>query len=120
MADLVTTTVQQMAEHMRRRAAKRAEKSRQRAAALACHLEAARDRLLELGASRVILFGSLAAGTAHEASDVDLAVAGLPAEVYFTALGELMTLFCAPVDLVRIEEACPSLADRIAAEGQQL
>jgi predicted nucleotidyltransferase len=68
----------------------------------------------------VILFGSLASGSAHEASDVDLAVAGLPSEAYFTALGELMALFCAPVDLVRIEDACPSLVDRIAAEGRPL
>jgi len=53
-----------------------------------------------------------------EQSDVDLAVEGLPSAVYFHALADLMDLFAGPVDLVRIEEAMPSLLARIQEEGQ--
>lgn len=66
------------------------------------------------------MFGSLASGRTTEWSDVDLAVCGLASARYFTALADLMALFRGPVDLVRIEEANPSLADRIREEGQDL
>ena len=71
-------------------------------------------------ARRVVLFGSLANGTHDEQSDVDLAVEGLPSAVYFHALADLRDLFAGPVDLVRIEEAMPSLLARIQEEGQVL
>jgi len=51
---------------------------------------------------------------------VDIAVAGLATEQYFDALGELMAMFGAPVDLVLIEEASDSLLQRLAAEGKEL
>jgi hypothetical protein len=35
-------------------------------------------------------------------------------------LADLMDLFAGPVDLVRIEEAMPSLLERIQEEGQVL
>ena len=69
------------------------------------------------GATRVRLFGSLASGDYTGRSDVDLAVEGLASEEYFEALADLMELFDAPVDLVRLENARPSLRDRVAAEG---
>lgn len=72
------------------------------------------------GAVRVVLFGSLAAGVPTSESDVDLAVAGLPAATYFDTLAELESLFGAPVDLVRVEEAPESLRQRIAEEGREL
>ena len=91
---------------------------------IAAHVRALRSRLPEAvrllrdrhGATRIVLFGSLAAGDTHAGSDVDLAVEGLPADWYFSALANLLCLFSA-VDLVRLEEAPPTLARHIAAEG---
>lgn len=74
-----------------------------------------RDRY---GARRVLLFGSLAWGEPDELADLDLAVEGLAAADYFEALGELLWISPAPVDLVRLEDAAPGLAARIAAEGR--
>jgi predicted nucleotidyltransferase len=65
----------------------------------------------------VLLFGSLAAGRCAPGSDIDLAVEGLAPERYFDALADLMALFEAPVDLVRTEDAAPSLAARLEAEA---
>jgi predicted nucleotidyltransferase len=68
----------------------------------------------------VILFGSLATGTCRDTSDVDLAVSGVPRSLYFPVLADLMALFGAPVDLVRMEEVPKSLRGRIVAEGEIL
>jgi predicted nucleotidyltransferase len=65
----------------------------------------------------VLVFGSLATGGVHEASDIDLAVIGLPADRYLDALTELSRLAPCGVDLVRVEEAPASLVERIQREG---
>lgn len=96
-------------------------------ARVASHVEALRARLPEAarilrdrhGASRILLFGSLAAGDPHARSDVDLAVEGVSAEGYFSALADLLGLFPS-VDLVRLEDAPPTLARHIAVEGLPL
>jgi hypothetical protein len=44
----------------------------------------------------------------------------VPRSLYFAALADLMTLFGAAVDLVRLEEAPESLRGRILAEGEVL
>jgi predicted nucleotidyltransferase len=80
-------------------------------------LPAAVAALREHGAQKVILFGSLATGRTTGGSDIDLAVEGLAAERYFSALADVMAAVVGPVDLVRLEEAPASLVDRIAAEG---
>ena len=72
------------------------------------------------GAQRVVLFGSLATEIGTHIGDVDLALEGIAPQAYFAALADLMALFGAPVDLVRLEEAPESLRDRIAAEGEPL
>lgn len=71
------------------------------------------------GATKVVLFGSmLSADEIHIASDIDLAVWGLPSEKYFAALGRLLTSTQNfDVDLVRIEEAPPSLKAYILKDG---
>jgi predicted nucleotidyltransferase len=38
---------------------------------------------------KIILFGSLVKGNFHPESDIDLAVAGIPASVYFEALAKV-------------------------------
>jgi predicted nucleotidyltransferase len=101
----------------RAREALRQARARQRAESLRQQLPAAKRLLLGMGAQRVTLFGSLARGDGHEASDVDLAVAGLPADAYFRAMSELNGLFGSPVDLVEWETAGESLRARIEQEG---
>jgi len=112
------------ADQTRRHLLARADAERQlgaiRAERLLQSLQRAREVLVAYGARRVWLFGSLAAGQAKPDSDVDLAAEGLPGDVYFEALAELMALFQAPVDLVRWENAPQSLRDRVLMEGREL
>jgi len=109
------------ARHLRRLVERRAVEGRARARRLRGRLPAAVALLRgRYGAKRVVLFGSLAAGTCRAESDVDLAVSALGSEHYFRALGELMEVFGAPVDLVELESAPPSLVERIEAEGEPL
>ncbi len=92
--------------------------SADRAAELRRRARAAARKLAEhYGLRRVWLFGSLAWGEAHAASDVDLLVEGLAAEAWSTACALVEAEVEAPVDLVRIEEASPGLAARVQAQG---
>src|SRR5512136_167879 len=99
-------TVQELARTLRERSAQRQARADLRAQRL-CELLPRATRLLmdRYGASRVVLFGSLALGSYSEKSDVDLAVEGMPSPLYFSALADLMGIFGGPVDLVRLEEA---------------
>lgn len=63
--------------------------------------------LTEEGAREVYVFGSVAVGRAHEGSDLDLAVAGLPPERFFSTLARLENLFDRSVDLVDLDDASP-------------
>jgi predicted nucleotidyltransferase len=114
-------TARELAKTLRARSAERRAKADVRAERLRAQLPTAAHLLVaNYKASRVLLFGSLATGTHHEHSDVDLAVEGLSSAAYFHALADLMDLFAGPVDLVRLEEAVPSLRERIQEEGQAL
>lgn len=59
------------------------------------------------GASEVYVFGSAAQGTAHEDSDIDLAVSGLPPRQFFPALAEAQGQVDRPLDLVDLDEPTP-------------
>ncbi len=113
--------IDQTVAHLRTQATTRRARAQARAAHLRRFLPEAR-RLLqeEYGAHTVWLFGSLATGQIHEASDVDLAVEGLPADRLLDAAATMMRLFPCDVDLVRLEEAPPSLRDRVRVEGEVL
>lgn len=74
----------------------------------------------EFGATSITLFGSLAAGEAHERSDIDLAVEGLASEDYFRALASLLEVAPCPVDLVCLEDAPESLRALVRDEGEVL
>lgn len=70
------------------------------------------------GASRVVLFGSLARGDEpHGETDVDLAVWGLSLGELCDAAGELSELAGARVDLVPAEWMSERLAAAVAREG---
>ena len=117
----MTVTVDQMARAWRARRSVRATRAQERARRLEGLLPHARRVLIDAhGAAQVTLFGSLAVGDCTEHSDVDLAVEGMPKEAHFDALADLMAVFGGPVDLVRLEDAPPSLVARIVAEGRRL
>jgi predicted nucleotidyltransferase len=66
------------------------------------------------GAQKVWLFGSVARGRPQdERSDIDLAVEGLPGNLFFRMLGELDQLLHCPVDLVEMETASHLLRENI-------
>lgn len=70
-----------------------------------------------MGASRVFLFGSLATGDIHPHSDVDLAVEGIPPKDVDGFAARLLWKVDADVQVVGIEDASPSLRDRILRDG---
>ncbi|MEZ4266211.1 MAG: nucleotidyltransferase domain-containing protein [Myxococcota bacterium] len=67
---------------------------------------------------RVVLFGSLARGTAGPGSDVDLWLEGLPESDWLDAVSLVrQSIRNAEVDVVRAEWARAPIAARVAAEG---
>ncbi len=100
-----------------RLAAERAAAAERASGLLGRARAAARRLATEHGASKVWLFGSLAWGQAHAASDVDLLVEGLPAETWSAASALLEAEVGAAVDLVRVEEAPPGLEERVRSQG---
>lgn len=73
------------------------------------------------GATRVVLFGSLARGTFGLRSDIDIAVWGVSSVEYFDVLPELMAAGGEiEVNLVRHEAASASLRESIARDGVEL
>jgi predicted nucleotidyltransferase len=74
------------------------------------------------GATRVAIFGSLThPARFHVHSDVDLAVWGIDERAYLRAVADVTALDATMlVDLVRAEEAAPSLLVTIESEGQNL
>jgi predicted nucleotidyltransferase len=96
---------QTMHSFLRMRARANEAAAQERADVLRVEATRLADRLrAEPGVTGVWLFGSLAWGRPHAASDIDLAVAGLPSGRYFGVLGELLMSASASVDLVRLEE----------------
>ncbi len=77
--------------------------------------------LKNYGVSKVYLFGSLAWGGFTRDSDIDLAVVGLPEELFLEVYGVAEDM-AAPlkVDLVLLETAEPSLKERALREGKRL
>jgi predicted nucleotidyltransferase len=59
------------------------------------------------GAREVFLFGSAARGNFREDSDIDLAVSGLPPEVFFLAMGKAGDILQRPLDLIDLDEDNP-------------
>jgi predicted nucleotidyltransferase len=57
-----------------------------------------------LGASEVFVFGSTVKGQLRPSSDIDMAVSGLPALLYFPAVSQGSDLIGRPVDLVDLDD----------------
>lgn len=60
-----------------------------------------------MGASQVFVFGSAITGGLRADSDIDMAVSGLPARVYFSAISKASDLVGRPVDLVDLDDDTP-------------
>jgi predicted nucleotidyltransferase len=67
-------------------------------------IEQAAQKLKESGAREVYVFGSAAHGILHEGSDIDLAVAGLPPDKFFYAMGEAGDILGRPLDLIDLDK----------------
>ena len=67
-------------------------------------VDKAASALKAVGAKEVYVFGSAAHGTFRENSDVDIAVSGLPAEVFFRAMAKASRALGRPVDLVDLDQ----------------
>ncbi len=79
---------------------------------------AARALVEQLGARRVLLFGSLACDSATPESDVDLWVEGLPEDAFVDAVSLVRQHITATeVDVVRAEWARASIRERALREG---
>lgn len=79
------------------------------------------EKIKNLGAKRVILFGSLAESRLRKDSDVDIAFEGLSVDAYFKALGILEEILGdVSFDLVDMQEALPSVVRKIEKEGIEL
>ncbi|MEK7274711.1 MAG: nucleotidyltransferase domain-containing protein [Candidatus Desantisbacteria bacterium] len=63
--------------------------------------------LKHYGARNVYLFGSIVKNTTHKDSDIDMAVEGLPPEVFFKAMGEVHSILGRPLDLIDLDEQNP-------------
>lgn len=80
-------------------------------------LVAAANLLRSMGATRVFVFGSAIKGGLRPDSDVDLAVTGLPSQVYFSAASKASDLLGRPVDLVDLDDSTP-LSRYIVGSGE--
>ena len=74
---------------------------------LAPLIEKAAAALIAAGAREVYVFGSASKGKLRPDSDVDIAVAGLPPEVFFRAMGIASRALGRQVDLVDLDEDNP-------------
>ncbi len=63
--------------------------------------------LKKAGARDVFIFGSATKGTLTETSDIDLAVSGLPSQLFFRTLGQIEDILRRPVDLIDLDEQTP-------------
>ena len=70
-------------------------------------VERAAKVLRDAGANEVYLFGSARGGDLREGSDIDLAVAGLPPERFFQAMGQVADILQCRLDLVDLDEESP-------------
>lgn len=70
-------------------------------------IERAAQALKDAGAREVYLFGSAAHGQMREDSDIDLAVSGLPPELFYRAGAAAEDALGRTLDLVDLDEITP-------------
>jgi predicted nucleotidyltransferase len=70
-------------------------------------IEKAAAALKAAGAREVYIFGSARKGKLRPGSDVDMAVSGLPPEVFFRAMARASRALGRPIDLIDLDEDNP-------------
>lgn len=70
-------------------------------------IKEAADILRNAGAEEVYVFGSYVERREDPVNDIDLAVSGLPPEVFFRAMGAASEVFECPLDLIDLDEDTP-------------
>ena len=80
-------------------------------------IEVAAQILKEAGATEVYVFGSAATGDMHPDSDIDLAIRGLPPEIFFRTMGKVTCAVSRPIDLVDLDDA-KDFAEFLTREGE--
>jgi predicted nucleotidyltransferase len=78
-------------------------------------IEMAARLLLGMGATEVFIFGSAARGELRPGSDIDMAVSGLPPQVYFSAVSKASDIVGRPVDLVDLGDDTPMVRALLAS-----
>jgi predicted nucleotidyltransferase len=63
--------------------------------------------LRSAGAKEVYVFGSRARSEHAQAADLDLAVSGLPPELFYRTVGRLLFLIDTRVDLINLDKLTP-------------
>jgi predicted nucleotidyltransferase len=63
--------------------------------------------LRELGAREVFVFGSAARGALRPGSDIDLAISGLPPDLFFRAMSKAADVLDRPLDLIDLDQDVP-------------
>ncbi len=80
-------------------------------------LQKAAAILRRAGAHEVYVFGSAVNGRLHERSDIDMAVSGLPAQIFFLTMADVSEVFGRSVDLVDLDVRSP-FTDYLKEEGE--
>jgi predicted nucleotidyltransferase len=104
---------------LKRQSATHSQLERRRKQALQVARQAASLLRKEFDATKVVLFGSLAIpGNFTLWSDIDIAVFGVPADLFYAAVAAITGLSAVfKVDLVDAETCKPSLRDAIDRDG---
>ena len=80
-------------------------------------VRAAAQILKQHGAREVYLFGSAADGAAQNHSDIDMAVSGLPPELFFRAMARAGRVLGRVLDLIDLDEPNP-FTRHLQSEGK--
>jgi len=81
-------------------------------------IEKATEILKKYGCSEIYIFGSIANGKFDEYSDIDIAVKGLNARVYFKVLAEMERVLFSEVDLIVLDDERDRFAQFILKEEE--
>ncbi len=74
--------------------------------------------LREHGATKIILYGSMARGDFHNDSDIDLCFEGIPDYDYFRVLSECLMRAKRRINLIDFESTRGHLRENILTEGK--